>query len=153
MSKEFKVIIDTREREPWDFSEEELCTSQEVRKLDTGDYTIEGLEEKLCIERKGSLVEFANNVVQDRFWAEMDRMLSFPLRFLILEFSLPSLLNYPAGLGLAQRILDKIKITPSFLLKNIAKLQLQYGVNVIFAGNRYAAEKIALTLFKNVEKD
>ena len=31
-------------------------------KLDTGDYSIQGLEDKICIERKGCVEELAQNL-------------------------------------------------------------------------------------------
>ena len=43
-----KIIVDTREQQPWDFEFHETAKA----KLDTGDYSVEGLENILCIERK-----------------------------------------------------------------------------------------------------
>ena len=59
MSKhdDFTIIIDTREQQPWTF--EHYTTAN--RKLDTGDYSVEGLENLLAIERKKSINEIANN--------------------------------------------------------------------------------------------
>ena len=65
-SKPFTIIKDTREQDGYTFesssSRYHTCNGMISRKLDTGDYSIEGLEDKLCIERKASVVEFANNV-------------------------------------------------------------------------------------------
>ena len=60
---DFHIIIDTREQQPWSF--EHHVTSNE--KLDTGDYSVKGLEEILCIERKKSVSEIANNITEKRF--------------------------------------------------------------------------------------
>jgi ERCC4-type nuclease len=56
----FTIIVDTREQKPWSF--ENYTTA--IRKLDTGDYSIEGLEHLLCIERKRSVSEIANKIMQ-----------------------------------------------------------------------------------------
>ena len=80
----FKIIKDTREQEGYTFepssSRYHKCEGMVVRKLDTGDYSLEGLEDKVCIERKASVVEFANNVGHDavRFAKEIERMKKFP---------------------------------------------------------------------------
>ena len=90
MKNKFVVIRDTREHKNkgWYFKESEFCQGMVEKKLDTGDYSIEGLEDVLCIERKASVSEIAANLVDKRFDRELDRMESFKYRFLILEFSL-----------------------------------------------------------------
>ena len=102
-SKPFTIIKDTREQDGYTFesssSRYHTCNGMISRKLDTGDYSIEGLEDKLCIERKASVVEFANNVGHDqvRFLKEIERMKDFRYKFLVLEFSLTDLMKFPEG--------------------------------------------------------
>ena len=60
---DLKIIVDTREQQPWSFDFNEIA----VAKLDTGDYSVAGLEEVLCIERKKSVSEIANNIVEKRY--------------------------------------------------------------------------------------
>ena len=93
-SPPFTIIRDTREKEGYTFEPVETryhtCKGMVTQKLDTGDYTLEGLEDKLCIERKSSVAEFAGNVGQDRhrFMREIERMKEFPHRYIVLELSL-----------------------------------------------------------------
>ena len=77
------IIIDTREKHPWHF--EKTSASTTFRKLDTGDYCIDGYEDTLCIERKMSVSEIANNITDPRFKRELERMAEFQHKFLILE--------------------------------------------------------------------
>ena len=74
-----KILIDTREKQGWNFEGFEKCEAQEVIGLKTGDYTLEGLETSLCIERKASTGEVALNLGKKRktFEAEMDRASQF----------------------------------------------------------------------------
>jgi ERCC4-type nuclease len=81
-SSDFTIIIDTREQHPWAFDNHVTAK----RKLDTGDYSIEGLEDLLCIERKKSASEFANNIVESRFKDLIFRMSNIKYSFLLLEF-------------------------------------------------------------------
>ena len=47
------VVVDTREKEPWTFSQSDTIVTV-AKSLKTGDYAIENMEYKLCIERKKS---------------------------------------------------------------------------------------------------
>ena len=60
----YTVIRDTREQEGYYFSEYGLCEGMIDQKLDTGDYSIQGMEDKVCIERKGCVEELAINLGQ-----------------------------------------------------------------------------------------
>ena len=72
----YTVIRDTREQEGYYFSEYDLCLGMIDQKLDTGDYSIVGLEDKICVERKGCVEELAINLGQKKhtFLREIERM-------------------------------------------------------------------------------
>ena len=142
----FTIIVDTREQQPWTFDN----YAKAHKKLDTGDYSIEGLEHLLTIERKKSSSEFATNVVESRFKDVVMRLSQFKYSFLLLEFDLEDLLIYPIGSTVPKRMWDKVKITPSFLIKNIIELQLNHNIKVMFCGSASNAEKIAEFIFKKI---
>lgn len=145
-SDEFTIIVDTREQQPWDFKDYAVAN----RKLDTGDYSIEGLEHLLCIERKKSASEFANNIVESRFKDVVMRMSQLKYSFLLLEFDLEDLLIYPIGSTVPKRMWNKIKISPAFLLKNILELQINHNIIVYFCGDSDNAEKMAQYILKKI---
>lgn len=142
----FTIIVDTREQQPWTFDN----YAKAHRKLDTGDYSVEGLEHLLTIERKKSSSEFATNIVESRFKDVVMRLSQFKYSFLLLEFDLQDLLIYPIGSTVPKRMWDKVKITPSFLIKNIIELQLNHNIKVMFCGSASNAEKIAEFIFKKI---
>ena len=144
--KDFKVIVDTREQQPWDFE----YVSHANRKLDTGDYSVEGYETLLCIERKKSVSEIANNVTEKRFKDVIERMKQFKYSFLILEFDLEDIYRYPVGSNVPKRMWNRIKIGPSFIIKNLLEMQLKHGIQVVYCGDAANASKIALTLMRKV---
>ena len=74
----FTIIVDTREQQPWEFG---LHTTSR-KKLDTGEYSIEGLEQLLTIERKKSVSEIANNITESRFKDVLQRMSIIPYKLL-----------------------------------------------------------------------
>ena len=77
-------IVDTREQLPLDLAP--LRT--EVATLATGDYSLRGLEHLVCIERK-SLDDLLGCVGchRDRFERELQRMMAYPVRVLLIESS------------------------------------------------------------------
>ena len=80
-----RIIVDTKEKIPWKF--DQLYNVEVMyRHLITGDYSIDGYENVLCIERKKSVLEIAVNITQKRFWNELVRMSKIKHRFIILEF-------------------------------------------------------------------
>lgn len=142
----FTIIVDTREQQPWDFTH--YATAH--RKLDTGDYSIEGLENIVCIERKKSASEFANNIVESRFANVVSRLSNIKYSFLLLEFDLEDLLVYPIGSTVPKKLWNKIKITPAFLIKNILELQINHNIIVYFCGDPSNAQKMAEYILKKI---
>lgn len=140
------ILIDTREQTPWSFAN----YSTAKQKLDTGDYTIEGFEDLLALERKKTVGEIANNITEKRFPDVLDRLASFKYPFMLLEFDMSKVLNFPIGSELPERVWSKIKISPNFLVKNILDWQLKYGINVLFCDNASNAINIAEYIFKRV---
>jgi ERCC4-type nuclease len=154
----FTIIKDTREQEGYTFepssSRYHKCNGMVTRKLDTGDYSLEGLEDKVCIERKASVVEFANNIGHDsvRFGKEIERIKEFPHRFIILEFSLSDLMNFPEGSSIPEDDWDKLKVTNKFMLKKIMEYQMYDNIHVMFCDSKKNAKWTVLSILKRVNE-
>lgn len=145
------IIRDTREKIGyWDFSF--FGHDEKVTKLDTGDYSLVGYENILCIERKKSTSEIATNIGKDckRFEAELLRMKDFKHKYLILEFSVANLLEFPKNSGMTKVQMSKVRINPQFLMKRLNEYEQDYGITVIFAGNKDNAIDVALDIFNEV---
>lgn len=154
----YTVIKDTREQDGYTFekfnSRYAACNGMVVRKLDTGDYSLVGLEDKLCIERKGRISELAINLGKDkhRFMREIERMKEFPFRFLILEFSLEDVMNFPEGSDIPKSNWDSIKITNKYMLKMLIEFQMYDDIHVIFCENRKNAKLVVNSILKRVNE-
>jgi ERCC4-type nuclease len=76
------AIVDTREQTPWRLDP----LAVEIGTLDTGDYSLKGLEHVVRIERKslGDLVSCVGPE-RERFDREVQRLLAYPVRALIVE--------------------------------------------------------------------
>lgn len=142
----FTIIVDTREQQPWAF--DNYVTANQ--KLDTGDYSIMGMENLLAIERKKSVSEFANNITESRFKDVVSRLSQLKHSFLLLEFDLEDVLIYPVGSNVPKKMWDKIKISPSFIIKHLLELQMYHNIKIIFCGDSDNAEKMATHILKKV---
>lgn len=149
MNRSFNVIVDTREKKPWDLASARIL-GKECTKLETGDYTVEGLEDKLCIDRKASVTELAQNITTDRFKKELERIKKFPHSFLILEFSAQDVFDFPHSANVPPAVKKRIRINGNFLMRCLTKMQIKYDFNIIFAGSRSNAERIAVNLMEDV---
>lgn len=143
---------DTREKSgmgySWDESSSVFGTI--TKKLDTGDYSIEGLESILCIERKRSVNEIAQNIVQPRFWRELERMRTFEFAFLICEFSYDNVETYPHGSAIPKWQKDRIRVKPPYILSCLRRIQLEFDVPVLLCDNFPAAKGCVFNLMRSV---
>ena len=96
------VIKDTREQKGWIFHKGDACDGMKLNALKTGDYTLEGFEDAVCIERKRSVEEIANNVGKEkkRFDAEMLRIQEYPFKYIICEFSMKDVNGDSVNVGI-----------------------------------------------------
>ena len=143
---EFTIIVDTREQLPWEFGNHTTSRT----KLDTGDYSIEGLEHLLAIERKQSVSEIANNITEKRFQDVIHRLSKVKYSFLLLEFDLEDILIYPVGSTVPKKMWGKLRVTPKFLLKHLIELQILHNIKVVFCGDGSNAETMALSLMRKI---
>jgi len=151
---DFNILRDTREQKDfWVFSNYEEVGDVIDRKLDTGDYTIEGMEDILCIERKRNVAELAKNIIEQRFERELKRMADFYYSYLILEFGLDDVYNYPNVQCIPTRIRKKIKIRGSFIFKRLAEISIKYQIPIIPCGHHKYAEEMAISLMKQVYRN
>lgn len=150
----FTVVKDTREQDGYFFSEFNTCAGMVEEKLDTGDYSIKGMEDKICIERKGCVEELAVNLGQKKhaFLAEIERMNSFPHKFIVLEFSLEDLIKFPDETRIPVKNKASLKITGKYMLKCLFEFQLYNNVQILFCGNKYNAFLAVSSILKRVNE-
>lgn len=153
MVDKFFVIRDTREKVGvWNFPEDDRCLGTKTQTLKTGDYSMEGYEDILCIERKKTVSEFAGNVFQARFKKELIRMEEFKYRFIIFEFAFEDMMKYPVGCYIPSYKQNFLKVTPQYMLRFVAEMQVVYGIHVVFGNTKMGAEKMAYSIMKRVQE-
>jgi ERCC4-type nuclease len=124
----FRIVIDTREQLPYGFQ----CETVRA-KLNAGDYSVEGWENKIAVERK-SLKDFVGTVIHDRqrFNVELAKLQSYDFACIAVEADLDQLLRgqYPADL----RAVSQWSILGAAL-----EIAIRYKIPVYWCGSRQAA--------------
>lgn len=142
----FTIIIDTREQIPWEFGYHDTAN----RKLDTGDYSIEGFENILAVERKRSVSELATNLSEKRLNNVLSRLKKIKHPYMVFEFSLDEVYQFPVGSDIPKKMWDKLKITGNYIVKRLLEIQLEYGIQVVFCDDASNAEKFTASLMKRI---
>ena len=124
-----RIVIDTREQQPWAFRRDMADTCRGT--LKAGDYALDG-DDGFAVERK-SLDDFVGTVSSgwDRFKRELVRMseAQFPARVVIVEAD---------WMDVIDRHYNHPEVSPHFVLLRLAELTLD-GVLVLWCSNRTAA--------------
>jgi DNA excision repair protein ERCC-4 len=125
MSIQPTIVIDSREQEPLTFSN--LPTVRGT--LDTGDYSIRGLEHLVAVERKslGDLLACVGRE-RDRFKRELQRLRAYRFRILVIEASAENL----------ERGDWRSQLQPSHVLGSLAAWIAQHGLPIWLAGDHEA---------------
>ena len=146
-----KIICDTQEKKDLFLFKSYADVSLIHRKLDTGDYSIEGFENEITVDRKASTGELYGNLGNDykRFKKELDRMGKITHSFFICAFPYSDLSIFPERSGIPNYRWKYLKMTGSFLRKKINDIQEEYpNIQFLFYNNKYEAENATYSILK-----
>ncbi len=146
------ILYDTREKLPWKFNIYDCSTEESC--LKTGDYSIKGKEDLVCIERKKSTGELSVNIglKWKPFNEELVRMSQYRFKFLICEFPIEHLDLFPKHSGIPSRMLEKLRITPQFLKKRLFDTCYRNEIELIFCNSREEAERKVYEILKAINE-
>lgn len=142
------ILCDTREKMPYSLKGYDTKRI----KLDTGDYSIDGLTHLFSVDRKASVSELATNITQKRFGKELARLSRITHSYLLLEFSLEDIMRYPIGSDVPRKRWRYLKVKAPLILSSLSKISVEYGVQVILGGNRENAEKMLISLCRRIQR-
>jgi ERCC4-type nuclease len=122
------IVIDTREQEPYSFDPRLAAAVR--RALPAGDYSVEGLEERVAVERK-TLDDFVSTVIhaRPRFRQELRKLAGYRAACVVVEA------------GVVDVLLQRYhgEAHPNAVLGSALSIILDFGVPVFFCGSRQAA--------------
>jgi ERCC4-type nuclease len=138
------LLVDTQEKthgHEWKFDSELFDVT--YRTLETGDYTVAGLEHALTIERK-SLGDAVGTVIHDwtRFRKQLYRMAGMDLAVVVIESSVAAILDHEY----------ESDAEPLSVLGRLNSVTIDHGVPVVYAGSRACAETWAERFLVQVVK-
>jgi ERCC4-type nuclease len=142
------VLVDTRERLPWPLyqSHPNWIGGERRVALKTGDYTVEGMEGVLCLERKNLADVVACTVTsRRRFLAVCRRLARFPWKAILVEATLEDIkggfesLEFPSD------------VHPNAVCGTLDAIEAKFGIPVIYASadRDLATERAASWLSKH----
>lgn len=140
------VIVDTREQAPFEFTgHRNWIAGTKSQKLAAGDYSVEGMERLLALERK-SLTDLITTLMQNRstFLKSCERLARYRWRALLVEASYEDIKS-PYGEELYTRA------HPNAIAGTLDALEVRYQVPVIYTSRHraLAEEKAASWLSKH----
>ena len=140
------ILIDDRERNPFRFGPE--FETKRVR-LEVGDYTLEGLEDKVVIEKKSGLSELLTDLsgkYRQRFKRFLSRMSQYPIKIMIVQDHLENVTQA------IRKLPPNARLTEATLYYWITAMQIDYGIQVFFIGNNPLIQKRYLnSLIQTIE--
>ena len=137
-----KILIDTREQQPYSFE-----TESETATLGTGDYSLAGAENLISIERK-SIDDLVGCLTsgRERFERELYRGRALDYFALVVEASLSDLSNGRY----------RSEMNPKAAIQSLLAFSIRYGLPIFFVENRrYGArvtESLLLKYAREIEK-
>lgn len=133
----FTIIVDTREQKPYEFETYPVTTIRNG--LITGDYSIEGYEDRIAVERKSKSDLFQSlGSGRKRFEREFERLAEFEYAALVIEDTWEGLRTPP------ERTLMNYKS----VMNSLVSWGIKYKVQVFPVGSRRLAECMIYRIFE-----
>lgn len=137
----FRIVVDSREQAPWTFDSAPVYegTSVTVSSLPTGDYSVEGFQDAVAVERKSlpDLVACLGRE-RDRFARELARARGLESFAVVIEGSFTDLKQ-----GQYRSMLN-----PHSACQSICAFMARWHIPFVFAGTRAAAEYATWSLLR-----
>lgn len=135
------VVIDTREQRPYRFDPAHVTVT--LRALPAGDYSLEGYETSVAVERK-SLPDFIGSVIQnrDRFERELARLSTYAAACVLVEADLRDVVEGRY----------RSHAHPSSVMGSAIALYVDHGVPFIFCSTREIAGRFTAGFLRRCHK-
>ena len=142
---DFCIIIDSREQTPFTFDWVDPVPATKVQGLSTGDYSLDGFEDKVCIERK-SITDLFGSVGRGRkrFRKEYERMQDFYFAAVIIESDWKDIYRNPPS---------RSKMDPRSILRTLIAWGMRYGVQTWACPGRTFAERLTYIMLDRFYRD
>ena len=148
LDRPITILRDDREKKPWRIVSPDFTHGK--KRLMTGDYTIEGYEDVVAIEKKYGMKEFITNISgkdRKRFDATLVRLAEYPIKCIVIEDTLD------------KKLFDVFRALPTRLGPKsvywwMNKIIIHYGIPILMLGRNYTIRQgMLLNLFNWVVEE
>ncbi|MDD5458888.1 MAG: ERCC4 domain-containing protein [Phycisphaerae bacterium] len=148
--KKIVILRDDREHKPWSFLSQQWPVK--IKRLAVGDYTVEGYESKIAIEKKSGFKElFANLTSGDRprFERYLGRLGKFPVKCIVVEDAFVD-----EQIAYTSKILQRkgSQLTPQTVYYWSAKIICEYGIPLFFCSPSSVSRFVPALIIQAVRK-
>lgn len=137
------IVVDTREQAPYGF--DRFPGVEIIRAgLKTGDYSIQGFEHRIALERK-SLSDLVGSLStgRDRFERELDRARALACFAVVVEASMEDVARHRYT----------SRMTPHAALQSVLAFQVRYGCPFVWAGSRRGGEYVTFWMLQKFHRE
>lgn len=135
------IVVDTREQEPYQFNPARVAVVR--RALPAGDYSVEGMETVVAVERK-TVEDLVKTVIRerDRFVRELDRLALYQASCVVVEGNLSDVLEARYRCG----------AHPQSVLGAVVGIIVDHRVPVYFCADRQSARAFVEAYLLRLER-
>jgi ERCC4-type nuclease len=141
MQKNLRIIYDSREQHPFDFSDYDCRAA--LGALSSGDYSLAGFESQVAVERKslGDLIGCLTSG-RERFTRELERLRGYDSCAVVVEASWHDLAsgNY------------RSKLNPDSAVQSVISIMERFRMPFFFAGDRRQAEAFTYDFLRHYHR-
>ena len=139
------IIRDTREKQGYDFSSIEPKPKIIDKGLKSGDYSIQGMESKVAVERKSKIDAFQSfGRNRKRFEKELVRLSKMSFAAVVVEAGWAEVLNNPP---------KRTRLNPKTLFVSRIAWEQRHGIHFWFCFSREFAEKTTYRILERFYLD
>ena len=139
------IIQDTREQSPYSFSRILPRPEVVVGTLKTGDYSLQGHEDQITIERKSLADAYGTfGKGRARFERELERMSEFQFAVVMIEADWLAILRNPPS---------RSRLKSKTIYRSVIAWEQRYGVHFWACTNRAFAEKTTYVMLERFWRD
>jgi hypothetical protein len=80
----------------------------------------------------------------------LDRLGRIPHSFILMEFDIEDIYNFPVGSDVPKKLWDKLKISGNYIMKYLVEAQLNHNIHILYCGCAETAERVAVGIMKRI---
>jgi len=148
--KKITIVIDDREKQGWKWLSDMYPVK--TKRLKAGDYSIEGYEDKVSIEKKSGIPELLSNLTNNnrsRFERFLARLSKYPVKAIVVCEPLTEA-NVRYHLSVLYKK-TRCRLTEQTIYFWLARITIYYKIPIIFAGP-LAVRNVVSNMFTECKK-